>query len=158
MSRQRANFALNAGNQLMLRGQIADAITRYQESVAADPTFAEAHTPSSPSPTSARAAPKKPPLNAPGQQTWRRHSRWIEPDNGNDSSYVQGESKSKNEIIAELLPQVFAWARAAHPTQPLTSGVWHGDWSSPATMTPVGRIEIEQSDVIGTCNYGWPQN
>ena len=28
----------------MLRGQIADAIARYQESVAADPTFAEAHT------------------------------------------------------------------------------------------------------------------
>ena len=44
VSRQRANFALNAGNQLMLRGQIADAIARYQESVAADPTFAEAHT------------------------------------------------------------------------------------------------------------------
>ncbi len=43
VSRQRANFALNAGNQLMLRGQIADAIARYQESVAADPTFAEAH-------------------------------------------------------------------------------------------------------------------
>ena len=43
VSRQRASFALNAGNQLMLRGQIADAIARYQESVAADPTFAEAH-------------------------------------------------------------------------------------------------------------------
>ena len=27
----------------MVRGQIADAIARYQESVAADPTFAEAH-------------------------------------------------------------------------------------------------------------------
>ena len=44
VSRQRANFALNAGNQLMLRGQVADAIARYQESVTADPTFAEAHT------------------------------------------------------------------------------------------------------------------
>jgi len=44
VSRQRASFALNAGNQLMLRGQIADAIARYQESVAADPTFADAHT------------------------------------------------------------------------------------------------------------------
>jgi protein O-GlcNAc transferase len=43
VSRQRANFALNAGNQLMMRGQIADAIGRYQESVAADPTFADAH-------------------------------------------------------------------------------------------------------------------
>jgi protein O-GlcNAc transferase len=44
VNRQRANFDLNAGNQLMLRGQIADAIARYQESVAADATFADAHT------------------------------------------------------------------------------------------------------------------
>ena len=43
VNRQRANFAMNAGNQLMLRGQIADAIARYQESIAADPTFAEPH-------------------------------------------------------------------------------------------------------------------
>ena len=28
----------------MLRGDIAGAISRYQESIAADPTFAEAHT------------------------------------------------------------------------------------------------------------------
>lgn len=44
VSRQRANFALNAGNQQMLRGDIAGAIGRYQEAVTADPTFAEAHT------------------------------------------------------------------------------------------------------------------
>ena len=44
VSRQRANFALNAGNQQMLRGDIAGAILRYQESIAADPTFADAHT------------------------------------------------------------------------------------------------------------------
>jgi protein O-GlcNAc transferase len=44
VNRQRASFALNAGNQLLLRGQIADAVTRYQESIAADPTFAEPHT------------------------------------------------------------------------------------------------------------------
>jgi tetratricopeptide (TPR) repeat protein len=43
VSRQRANFAMNAGNQLMLRGQIAEAIARYQEAIAADPTFADPH-------------------------------------------------------------------------------------------------------------------
>jgi protein O-GlcNAc transferase len=43
VSRQKASFAMNAGNQLILRGQIADAIARYQESIAADPTFAEPH-------------------------------------------------------------------------------------------------------------------
>ena len=43
VNRQKAAFALNAGNQLLLRGQVADAAARYQESIAADPTFAEAH-------------------------------------------------------------------------------------------------------------------
>jgi hypothetical protein len=83
---------------------------------------------------------------------------WNEPDNGNDSSYLHGEPKNKNEIIARLLPQVFAWARSAHPTQPLTSGVWHGDWTSTTTMTAVGKIEIEESDVISFHNYGWPED
>ena len=39
-----ADFALNAGNQLLLRVQIADAIARYQEAIAADPAFAEPHS------------------------------------------------------------------------------------------------------------------
>jgi tetratricopeptide (TPR) repeat protein len=44
VSRQKANFAMNAGNQLLLRGQIADAVARYQEAIAADPNFADPHT------------------------------------------------------------------------------------------------------------------
>jgi protein O-GlcNAc transferase len=43
VDRQRASFLLNAGNQLLLKGQIADAISRYQESIAADGTFGEPH-------------------------------------------------------------------------------------------------------------------
>jgi Flp pilus assembly protein TadD len=35
---------MNAGNQLLLKGQIADAVARYQEAIAADPTDAEPHT------------------------------------------------------------------------------------------------------------------
>jgi GH35 family endo-1,4-beta-xylanase len=53
---------------------------------------------------------------------------WNEPDNGNDSSYAAGDPRNKNQIVLELLPQVFAWARSVHPAQPLTSGLWHGDW------------------------------
>lgn len=43
VNRQKANFAMNAGNQEMLRGQIAEAIGRYQEAIAADPTFGAPH-------------------------------------------------------------------------------------------------------------------
>lgn len=60
-------------------------------------------------------------------------------------------------IVAGLLPQVFAWARAVHPTQPLTSGVFQGDWASLATMPPLARIQIEESDVISFHNYSWPE-
>ncbi len=83
---------------------------------------------------------------------------WNEPDNGNDSSYAKDDPKNKNQIILRLLPQVFAWARSVHPAQPLTSGVWHGDWSSLAAMPPMGRVQIEQSDVISFHNYGWPED
>ena len=69
---------------------------------------------------------------------------WNEPDNGNDSSYAKGEPKNKNEIILALLPQVFAWARSEHPTQPLTSGLWHGDWASLATMPPLARVQVRR--------------
>jgi len=83
---------------------------------------------------------------------------WNEPDNTNDSSYGKDEPKDKIALILKLLPQVFTWARSAHPSQPLTSGVWHGDWSSLAAMPPMARIQIEQSDVISFHNYGWPED
>jgi hypothetical protein len=83
---------------------------------------------------------------------------WNEPDNGNDSSYAKGDPRNKNEIILALLPQVFAWARAANPTQPLTSGLWHGDSTSLVTMPPVARVQAEQSDIISFHNYGWPED
>jgi tetratricopeptide (TPR) repeat protein len=44
VSRQQANFAMNAGNQLLLKGQLADAVSRYQQAIAADPTFADPHS------------------------------------------------------------------------------------------------------------------
>jgi hypothetical protein len=82
---------------------------------------------------------------------------WNEPDNGNDSSFAKGDLKDKNAIIIALLPKVFTWARSAHPMQPLTSGLWHGDWNSLETMPPLARIQVEQSDVISFHNYGWPE-
>ncbi len=44
VNRQRATFATNTGNLLLQKGQIADAIDRYQDAISSDPTYAEAHT------------------------------------------------------------------------------------------------------------------
>jgi protein O-GlcNAc transferase len=43
VNRQRATFAANTGSALLLKGQITDAIERYQESASSDPTYVEAH-------------------------------------------------------------------------------------------------------------------
>jgi len=43
VNRQRAMFATNAGNALLGKGAIADAIAHYQEAITSDPNYAEAH-------------------------------------------------------------------------------------------------------------------
>jgi hypothetical protein len=83
---------------------------------------------------------------------------WNEPDNGNEGSFGKKDPRTKGEIVQELLPKVFAWARSAHPSQPLTSGLYSSDWSSVATMSSVARIQFEQSDVITFHDYGWPEH
>jgi hypothetical protein len=80
---------------------------------------------------------------------------WNEPDNTNGGRF--GETKDKVELVQAMLPKVFSWARSAHPTQPLTSGVWTGNWSDPAEESPVTKIQLEQSDIISFHNYGWPE-
>jgi hypothetical protein len=83
---------------------------------------------------------------------------WNEPDNGNEPSYAAGEPTTKQALVAKLLPEVFEWARSASPTQPLTSGLWQGDWSSLKTLTPIQRTQVERSDVLSFHNYGWPED
>jgi hypothetical protein len=82
---------------------------------------------------------------------------WNEPDNGNGGSYQDSEPKNKNELVIALLPQAFAWARSAHPTQPLTSGVWKGDWSVADKLEPGAKIQLEMSDVISFHSYDKPE-
>ncbi len=82
---------------------------------------------------------------------------WNEPDNENGGSYQNLEAKNKNELVLALLPRAFAWARAAHPTQPLTSGVWKGNWSVAEKLEPGAKIQIEMSDVISFHSYDKPE-
>jgi len=85
---------------------------------------------------------------------------WNEPDNDNDGAngaYGRFDPKDKAAIVAELLPQVYSWVRSVDPVQPLTSGIWTGDWTTESLMSAVARIQVNESDIISFHNYGWPE-
>jgi hypothetical protein len=64
---------------------------------------------------------------------------------------------AKVKRVNELLPQVFKWARSAHPKQPLTSGVWKGNWNDSSQESETTKIQLAESDVISFHNYEWPE-
>jgi hypothetical protein len=82
---------------------------------------------------------------------------WNEPDNTNVGRYTNAEPPDKVEIVRAFLPRVFAYVRAGSPTQPVTSGLWKGDWSSAANLDPVEKIQIALSDFISFQNYDGPE-
>jgi hypothetical protein len=88
---------------------------------------------------------------------------WNEPNNANDNSYGDNHTiktelpkARKTAIIENLLPQVFQWARAQKPTQPLTSGVWTfwiNDWSNLSTIPSFDKMQLANSDIITFHQY-----
>ncbi|QJD88683.1 1,4-beta-xylanase [Duganella dendranthematis] len=86
---------------------------------------------------------------------------WNEPDNqgGGMGYYQQFEAKDKIALVAQLLPQVFGWAQACAPTQPLTSGIWLGeDWSpTSAILNDVQKAQLALSDIVTFHDYSWPE-
>lgn len=78
---------------------------------------------------------------------------YNEPDNLNDPAYRQLEPTNKVESARLLLEKTFAWARAAKPSQPLSSAPWLGPWADPAKLSPMEKIQFEQSDIITFHNY-----
>jgi hypothetical protein len=78
---------------------------------------------------------------------------WNEPDNTNKSSYGKVELPNKVDYVLPLMVKAFSWARSANPAQPLTAGIWAGDWTSYETLMPIEKASIDQSDVITFHNY-----
>jgi hypothetical protein len=80
---------------------------------------------------------------------------WTEPDAG------MGEAREPHKVewVARLLPSAFTWARDRHPSQPLTSGLSHGehDWSNPHELDRIEKIQLADSDVLSFHNYDWPE-
>lgn len=83
---------------------------------------------------------------------------WNEPDNL--AKQYPSQPRDKAELVANLLPQVFAWARSVDPSQPLTSGLWGRgpDWSKGQAHNAVQTVQLDQSDVISFHDYGWPES
>jgi hypothetical protein len=83
---------------------------------------------------------------------------WNEPDNLNNNSYgannLKQEPPNKRELTQPLLAKSFVWARECEPTQPLTSGVWVGNWGDLQKITPIEKIQLDESDVISFHSYG----
>jgi hypothetical protein len=86
---------------------------------------------------------------------------WNEPGAENEGSYSKTELNIKDKIarVSALLPQAFAWAREAHPAQPLTSGVYDIDPSADESkQDELAQIQLRESDIITFHNYSWPED
>ncbi|HEU4360759.1 MAG TPA: 1,4-beta-xylanase, partial [Mycobacterium sp.] len=80
---------------------------------------------------------------------------WNEPDNP-ARVYRSVERDDKQELVADLLPQVFRWARSVDPRQPLTSAVWEDEWGDADGHTAISEVQLANSDVITFHCYGEP--
>ncbi len=81
---------------------------------------------------------------------------WNEPDNDTGPSYREVDHPEKEKLVLPLLEKAFAWARSQNPSQPLTSGVWVGDWSTHEGLPDIQKVQLEQSDIISFHSYDDP--
>jgi hypothetical protein len=80
---------------------------------------------------------------------------WNEPDNP-ARQYRKVERQDKLDRVADLLLLAFGWARSVDPSQPLTSGVWDGEWGDPQRRSEIANIQLDNSDVITFHCYNEP--
>ena len=83
---------------------------------------------------------------------------WNEPHDQTGTDTIHNTADTQ--LVEALLPQVFQWARAADPDQPLTSGLFDGgDWSpaNEAQLTPIQKTQLDQSDIVSFHSYAWPE-
>lgn len=84
---------------------------------------------------------------------------WNEPENGQWKVSQDSIPRSKTSYVLPLLKKCFEWARSAHPSQPLTSGIWGGgDWSTHEGLKPLQKLQLEESDIISFHHYSGPED
>ena len=83
-----------------------------------------------------------------------------EPDNPNRQAYGRDGAKTelsepdKVKFATQLLRKTFAWVREVNPSQPVTAGVWLGDYLK--HPTELQELCLNESDVISFHNYDGP--
>ncbi|AKQ46723.1 1,4-beta-xylanase [Rufibacter radiotolerans] len=83
---------------------------------------------------------------------------WNEPYNLNKgSAYGKQELPNKLDYVLPLLKKSFTWARAMNPSQPVTSGVWMGNWATHDSLTAMQKLMVAESDIITFHNYDGPE-
>ena len=66
--------------------------------------------------------------------------------------YNEPGNSGKKDASLPLLQAVFGWARAAHPDQPLSAGIWS------LSLEKLNAFQATHSDVITYHNYQPPEN
>lgn len=82
---------------------------------------------------------------------------YNEPDNTNDRAYGDIELENKRKMALQLLKKSFEWAREVNPSQPITAGLWYGDWSDHDEMKEMDQFMVENADVITFHSYDGPE-
>jgi hypothetical protein len=75
---------------------------------------------------------------------------YNEPGNGSASDGMR--SQRKTGVCLILLEHVFEWARQENPSQPLTTGLWTGEWIGPKASRLTGFV-LANSDVLSFHDY-----
>jgi hypothetical protein len=79
---------------------------------------------------------------------------YNEPGNGNVSAYGKVELPDKPKYSLELVKKTFGWAWEVRPSQPLTMGVWTGDWSTREKRDALNAYQLDHSDILTFHVYG----
>jgi hypothetical protein len=79
---------------------------------------------------------------------------YNEPDNNNKSSYGKWELPNKLELTIALLMKEIGWVREINPSQPISSAPWIGNWGDEKKLSPMERLQFDNSDVITFHSYG----
>lgn len=80
---------------------------------------------------------------------------YNEPGNPNKSAYghVELPLEEKKKHALELVKLSFEWAWEIRPSQPLTVGVWTGDWSTKEKRDELNAYQLDHSDIISFHAY-----